>query len=1306
MSKAVKQIAGVAAMAVGAYFGQPWLVAIGAGMLAQSFVKTPDAGQLEQSELKQIVRSSKEPAHYVFGRAGTGALLAWAQEEPGEQDEGERLYLVYVLTEGTIEGIDQIYVDQEGIDSAGDRIDYEVISGATEPNGYMLEHSPDWQETQIGRGLTWVRVTLKYDPEYFAAGIPNLLFEYRARNDIYDPRTETSGYTDNAALVILWYVRHRLRVPDDEILWDTFIDAANICDEIVTNPDGSTERRYTVSGGFKADERKDRILADLEAACAGSLIRIGGKFGLQVGAYYGPYELTIDEDMVVGTVTGQTEVSRADAVNTVRGKFTSPEQRWTETDYPAVSVAEWIEEDGEQIEESLDLRFVSSPYQSQRLANIKLRRKRAGGVLELPLNFRGYACRPGRVVQVNLPTLNIVGEFRVLDWDFSGENACKVTLQQEQAEIYDDAVGQPFDPFNFINLPTGGIGSPTGLRFVVENVGEVVQGVLLWNPVDAALHYNVVIKHDGQAVQSAQVPAGVERCEIGGLISGNYVAEVRARGRLGLSGPASINFSVAAPPMPERVITQIGNREITLIPMIAPGASLNGGHYRYYWTMSPGATQAQSELLGEGLTFTHTGLAPLQTYYYYVQSVNAYGSSPFLRVEVETTLEFDEEFQWIDEQLRKPGGIVDQFENEVNQLSDAVNGAIEAADNALRDAEEALEAVTGMGGSVEQAQEAAESALQRAQDALNRVDLVVLEEQVQRAALSARISGANASVDVERTVRIAEDQVLAEEIKTLTAELGEATASITQRLTALATLTESLAEQYTELRAEYDETTSVFEQQISVLSSQTESIVQTVESLTSQLDDMTAQIEETRQTVVLNQLAQATINAAMQARNSLGAASIDVERTVRVDEDSALAQIITSLEVEFNDANASYEQRLTTLADANRTLSDQLTTLSAEFGDNAAEVSDQLTALVTDTQSLAQSLLSLQADFNDNSASVDSRIVAISDEQSALASELNVYRAEVDDEFAEVRQDVTAVYDPNTGAVAQAVTTVNVNGVRGVIGIQVQGEQAQIIGIANQFAILNPVNDELVTAFAVSDGRVVIPTALIRDLTGTNIDVDNLVVRRGQSTNFINGSRGWRLTPTGGQINFPISFNNVQGAGALASKNSLNYEDLSGSTAPLVLERANNANARTTDWTMPDRTTIDGNKITTGFAYVDTLEIRGHAVTMPVSTAANDVVRIGAGSSVEILRAVIDTKGENVLAFTSFAADLAGYRVEIRRNGVPVIVRPGVAGPVAVVGHVGASGGDVAIFTVQIVVSSVQWLEISARSLGLLATYR
>ena len=129
----------------------------------------------------------------------------------------------------------------------------------------------------------------------------------------------------------------------------------------------------------------------------------------------------------------------------------------------------------------------------------------------------------------------------------------------------------------------------------------------------------------------------------------------------------------------------------------------------------------------------------------------------------------------------------------------------------------------------------------------------------------------------------------------------------------------------------------------------------------------------------------------------------------------------------------------------------------------------------------------MSADFLDNQASVSSQLISLSSSQSALAGRLDTFEVSVGDEFAEVRQEVSAVYDPNTGAVAQAVTTVNVNGVRGVVGIQVAGGQAQIMGIANQFAILNPVNNQLVTAFVVSDGRVIIPEAFIDRLTITKL---------------------------------------------------------------------------------------------------------------------------------------------------------------------------------------------------------------------------
>ncbi|WP_417861824.1 phage tail tip fiber protein [Vreelandella venusta] len=1387
MSKAVKSVSKV----VGKVF-KPI-----AKFLAPS-ISMP-SGSDQSANLTQTIRSGKEPAHYLYGRTATGGMLAWAQEEAGEQEERERLDLIYVLAQGEIDGIEQVYVDGEPASTFGDLVQWELHVNRTTPDPYMLSHSSDWRDDMIGRGLSYVRVSLQYDPERFASGIPSLLFVVRGSRTIYDPRTETYGYSDNAVLCTLDYVRNHIGVPDDRIIWDEWRDAANIADEQVTVPGGGTQKRYAIGGAIKSDEAWPSAMGSLEECFAGACRRQAGYWGVRVGAYYGPAQHTITPDMIIGPVTGRTEVSRSEAINSVTGTFRSPDHLWEETSYPTVTVDEWVIEDGGENSESSNYPLVPDAYQCQRLANIDLRSRRAGGMLNLQLNHAGYLLRPGTVVRCDIPHINASGEFRVINWSQGAKQGCTVVIRQEHADIYDDAVGQPFDPGSFINLPTGGIGSPTGLRYVVESVGEVVQGMLLWNPVDAALHYNIVIKRDGQAAQSAQVPAGVERCEIGGLVSGDYTAEVRARGRLGLSGPATITFGINAPPMPERVSLQIGNREITLIPHIAPGASLNGGHYRYYFTTEPSYTQAQSELLGEGLTFTHTGLAPLQTYYYYVQSVNAYGSSPFLRVEVETTLDFDEEFAWLDEQLRKPGGIVDQFENEVNQLgetvesvSNAVDSAQQAASEALQEAQAAVEAASNAEGGAatalaeaqealdtarnaeagitdaketaddarqraSDAQQSASDAIARAQKALTNIDLVSLQQQIDTSTLQAQIALANAVMDVEHSVRVGAEFALSERIVSMRAEFDTAAASLSERITLLASTTQSIAESVAILRTEFDDTSAEFEQQVTLLSDTVQSVGESVtslrtdfdssiasinqtlatlsnetqalatanqelrtefegnaasvsseltslsdeqqalaeatESLRSEVDGNASEISTNRQTLALNEIAQAIYKATMQTQNALGNSILDVENVVRVDAEQSLSQRIIELKATFNDNSATVQQRLTALTDANQALSESLallrteyddstsefaqnitvlsnqtqaigesltalstafdtstadfeqritllsdetqalatttstlqsslddanaritaeettratetqalatanqelrtdfddnsasvnndlaalsdgqqaivtdvneykteangrlasaessiTVLSSEtqalagaasqlesaldnanaritteettratetdalatanqalrteFEDNAASVGSSLAALTDEQQSIAQNVSSLETEFEDNKSSVNTTLLSLSNAQSATAGRLDDYEVEVNGELASVRQEVSAVYDPNTGAVAQAVTTVNVGGVRGVIGIQVQGEQAQIIGIANQFAILNPVNDELVTAFVVSDGRVVIPDALVRNASITNAKIANGAINNAKIEN-------------------------------------------------------------------------------------------------------------------------------------------------------------------------------------------------------------
>ncbi|AXH56323.1 DUF1983 domain-containing protein [Pseudomonas amygdali pv. lachrymans] len=642
MPSGVKKIAQVAVGAVvGFAQGGPWGAVAGAALAfyaSEQQEKLNTKSPLRDNEPSaQTVRSSKAPVRFILGRVSTGGVLVWAQEQSGTATEGELLHLVYVLCEGAIDGLENIYLGEEEIGSFGEFASYELIVNPTEVNAFLKANCPDWKDSQIGRGLSFVRITLKYSAEKFPSGIPDTRFVVRGRNDIYDPRTGNNIYTANTALHILWFLRNRCNVPDDEIIFETFASAANVCDETLTNADGSVSQRYRTSCVIGADEQRPGVLQKLEASCAGKLIRVGGRWMLQAGAYYGPYDFEITEDMIIGTVSGSTESTNDSAINTVRGTFIDPEQSWTETDYPEVSVSEWILEDGGEAAETMTFSYVTDAYQPQRLANISLRQRRAGGAISLPMNFSGYNCRPGRVVRVNLPSLNILGEFIVSDWSMGDNEGCTVQVKQYEAAIFDDAVGQPYNPLGFISLPSGGLGSPTGLAWAAGDAAEVVQGVLSWVPPQGIVtSYVVTVRQGGGVAQSRSVPATANTLAINGLASGTYTMSVAALGPMARSGESSISVSIQGPPIPESCVVQSSIDSIVLIPQ-NPNHGLNGGTYEYFFSTNPNSTSGTAQYLGQGLSFTHNDLAFYTNYYYFIRSTNAYGKSAFLYVPAATS---------------------------------------------------------------------------------------------------------------------------------------------------------------------------------------------------------------------------------------------------------------------------------------------------------------------------------------------------------------------------------------------------------------------------------------------------------------------------------------------------------------------------------------------------------------------------------------------------------------------------------------------------------------------------------------------
>ncbi|EKH6153930.1 DUF1983 domain-containing protein [Escherichia coli O157] len=664
-----------------------------------------------QQDRQKLLRSSAAPCSVVYGKTRTSGLLAFL-----EQDRDRTLHCAIVLANHPLEGIEDILIDGNPISSYGDLVSWELHNDRKTSDPFMGTHCPSWSPDMIGRGISWLRASFRFDPNKFPFGLPNVTL-VKIGKKCYDPRISKEVYTNNAALVILDYLRTYLKCPDETINWESFKEAANICDEAVKNADGTSERRYTINGEFDMDEAPASIMAEMLKACGADLSYVAGKYGLLVGAYYGPATMTLSEDCVCGEVKIYPEASFDKRSNTITGRFTSPTKGYSETDFPSVFVPEWIEKDGERKIIDIDYRFVTSPYQAQRVSAIFLRRARAGRIIEVTCNMRGFKFKPGRYVTMDLPSIGIVGqEMRVLEWEFTKKGGVKVKLRQDAKE-WNDATGQLPDSGDVdIPISPSGVAQPQNFRYSVLQAGEVTHGVLAWDNVGTYAQNIVQVRKNGEIVWTAQTVEQFVRVE--GLTKGSYTATVVATSyKGGVSPEAYCEFNIQAPEAPVSVEVKQGYFAITLIPHSRDLASVSTQYD--FWTSgmtrlpdtSDATVTSKATRMGVGSTWTSEGLQNDKIYYWYIRTTNAFGSSAFVECAAHCYTSIEDLMPQIDAEFKKTetykeltanlDNAVKEMDKNVGAVNDRVTSIFEELGDTIEGVvRETTEKFTGVNGEI------------------------------------------------------------------------------------------------------------------------------------------------------------------------------------------------------------------------------------------------------------------------------------------------------------------------------------------------------------------------------------------------------------------------------------------------------------------------------------------------------------------------------------------------------------------------------------------------------------------------------
>jgi hypothetical protein len=202
------------------------------------------------------------------------------------------------------------------------------LGNQTEASGIIIGNTAGyWTSNCLVSGMTYAALKLTYDDGVFN-GLPSISFVVQGKNNIYDPRTGTYGYTTNAALCIADYLsnptwgfgaRYGIEIPTAPL-----IAAANVCDEQVPLASGAAEARYTCNGTFDVSTKRGEVLQNLLTSCAGRLSYSGGQFVIQPGAWYGPTSTIslsgLTAPSTVPPMMMSTEGLVANAYNNVEGR--------------------------------------------------------------------------------------------------------------------------------------------------------------------------------------------------------------------------------------------------------------------------------------------------------------------------------------------------------------------------------------------------------------------------------------------------------------------------------------------------------------------------------------------------------------------------------------------------------------------------------------------------------------------------------------------------------------------------------------------------------------------------------------------------------------------------------------------------------------------------------------------------------------------------------------------------------------------------------------------------------------------------
>lgn len=533
--------------AVGATFVAGATVAVSVGLsLVTSWAVaalTPQPPTPKQSLLVNG-RDAAAAQDFIYGEVRKGGTITYYESTRG----GSVLHQIITLAGHEVDSIVEVYANDEVLELSDDSYSYNGREGAgwvlnrnwsdkdDGPEMRVLYHTGDQtaitdpfanatttslndtlfmagdegsanfggtgQPTKasfVGTGMAYMYVRYTYNAGVFKNGLPLFSAKIRGRK-VYDPRTDTTAWSNNAALCIRDFIAGNYGLNDSQVDDTAFSVAANICDEAVALDAGGTEARYTINGVVRADQAYGDVLQEMTTACAGTLFWGTGKWKLHVGAYTAPVkDFTLDD--IRSNISLQTRVNLRDQFNKVQGVFTDAGSDFIPVDYPPIA-SEVFKAQDNGVEQVLDLNlpFTTSAPAAQRLAKLTLFRGREQMTFTADFGLSAFEVEVGDIISLTMPRYGWdEKEFEVVGWVFgAGDNGAlriSLTLRETSEAAFDWNAEESEIISNDSNL-TSGVSEVTNLTATgagrISFDGTFINSILVdWDAAAGATGYDV-----------------------------------------------------------------------------------------------------------------------------------------------------------------------------------------------------------------------------------------------------------------------------------------------------------------------------------------------------------------------------------------------------------------------------------------------------------------------------------------------------------------------------------------------------------------------------------------------------------------------------------------------------------------------------------------------------------------------------------------------------------------------------------------------------------------------------------------------